>query len=538
MYITVKEALKLPELRSVSIAAGREGLEKKILSVNIMEVPDISDYVKEGDLLITTMYPIRDEEQLQRELIPMLHAKGVAALAIAPLEPGKGIPDFMLEQAEKLAFPLLSLPYGTSFNNIINPVLQNIVDRQTSLLQKNAEVNHRLINVLINGGSLGEIAGMIHAEDAVPVAICSPLGNILATAGEFDEGLYESCKKEFPPRETGLVRATDSKGKSSLIWSYPVIYVGEHYATVFLVFPEDRNNDEHFERDMVEQASNIIALEIARIRNQHTVEQKLRAGLIENILQGKIDSISQAIRMGQSCGWDLSGSFLPVVIRAKETELHQDGNLTREDMFFTLQHTLDELIQKQLRQNAITVSISNETLAFFSVPSADRSVCIDKITSFIASYIARFSRSVWVGIGRVADDITRLPLAVKQAEKAAHIAQLSTDSRKVIHYDELGVFKVLFDNIIQNEKSAFMQETLGGILSQSKVTRDELIKTLRVYFSCGCNLRQTAKELFMHYNTISYRIRKIEDLIGIDLQDAEARLNMQIALKLLELSQH
>ena len=538
MYITVKEALKLPELKSVSIVAGHEGLERKILSVNIMEVPDISDYVKEGDLLITTMYPIRYEEQLQRKLIPMLFEKGVAALAIAPLDPNKSIPDFMIEQAEKLAFPLLSLPFGTSFNNIINPVLQNIVDRQTSMLQKNAEVNHRFINVLINGGSLLEIAGMIHAEDAVPVAICSPLGNILATAGEFDADLFERFKKDFLPRETAFTKVTGSQGETSLIWSYPVIYVGEHYATVILVFPEERGNDGHLERDMVEQASNIIALEIARIRNQHTVEQKLRAGLIENILQGKIDSIGQAIRMGQSCGWDLSGSFLPAVIRAKEPEPHQDGNLTREDMFFTLQHTLDDLIQKQLHQNAITVNISNETLVFFSIPSADRNAYIDKISYFIENYIAHFTQSVWVGIGRVADDITHLPPAVKQAEKAAYIAQLSTESKKIIHYDELGVFKVLFGNANQSEKSLFMQDTLGGILSQSKGYRDELIKTLRFYFTCGCNLRQTAKELYMHYNTISYRIGKIEELIGVDLKDAEARLNVQIALKLLELAQH
>ena len=537
MFITVKEALKLPELKSVSIVAGHEGLERKILSVNIMEVPDISDYVKEGDLLITTMYPIRNEEQLQRKLIPMLHEKGVAALAIAPLDPNKSIPTFMIDQAEKLAFPLLSLPYGTSFNNIINPVLQNIVDRQTSLLQKNAEVNHRFINVLINGGSLGEIANMIHAEDAIPVTICSPLGNILATAGDYDEELFERYKKDVLPREPAFTKVMDSKGETSLIWSYPVYYVGEHYATVFLVFPEDRNNNGHLERDMVEQASNIIALEIARIRNQHTVEQKFRAGLIENILQGKIDSIGQAIRMGKSCGWDLSGSFLPVVIRAKESDPHQDGNLTREDMFFTLQRTLDDLIQKQLHHNAITVSISNETLAFFSIPSADPSAYIDKITNFIECYIAHFTRSVWVGIGRVADDITHLPHTVKQAEKAAYIAQLSTGSKQVIHYDELGVFKVLFDNANQSEKSLFMQETLGEILSQSKGYRDELIKTLRVYFACGCNLRQTAKELYMHYNTISYRIGRIEELIGIDLKDAETRLNVQIALKLLELAQ-
>lgn len=530
------KALRLPELKPVSLVAGRAGEQNRITSVNVMEVPDISAYVKEGDLLVTTMYPIRDQEQLQLALIPMLHSKGVAALAVAPLEEGRAIPDFMLAQAEALGLPLLALPYGTAFNAIINPILQIIVDRQTGLLKKNAEVNQRFLNVLIKGGSLAEIADMIHAEDGVPAAICSPLGSVLASAGEMDQDLLAACREQGMLKAGGTLELRDAGGKAALVWAYPVNYVQEHYATVFLFFREGRGLMQT-EQEMVEQASNIIALEIARVRSQHTAEQRARASLMENILQGKIASLSQAVRMGKGCGWDLSGAFLPAVIRAGEATEQGPDARPREELIQGLQHTLDELARQKLRQPVISVGISGETLALFSVPAQDNTQQAMNIRSFLEEYTARFSGAVWAGLGRVASDVTQLPQAVKQAEKAARVAGLAANRHLVRGFDELGVFRVLCGDEMNEEQLHFMQDTLAGILRQKKESRNELLRTLRAYFASGCNLRQTAKDLFMHYNTIQYRVRRVEELLGIRLDDPEARLALQLAMKLLELYQ-
>jgi len=127
MAIAVEHALKLPKMKIISVVAGKTGLWREISTVNMMEVPDISRYLKRGELLITTMYPIRDNETLQRELIPLLYEKGVAALILLPLYEHSNIPDFMIVQADALGFPLLSAPYGTAFNDIMTPILHSIL---------------------------------------------------------------------------------------------------------------------------------------------------------------------------------------------------------------------------------------------------------------------------------------------------------------------------------------------------------------------------------------------------------------------------
>ena len=101
MSISVEIALKLPEMENVSVVAGAAGLRREISSVNVMEVPDISEYLKPGELLVTTMYSIRDNEEMKRRLIPLLVEKGVAALALAPLHEHDRIPKFMAQQADE-----------------------------------------------------------------------------------------------------------------------------------------------------------------------------------------------------------------------------------------------------------------------------------------------------------------------------------------------------------------------------------------------------------------------------------------------------
>ena len=130
MYITVEEALAHPAMSGAALLAGGNGLSRKITSVNIMEVPGISRFVKPEELIITTMYPIRDSDELQKTLIPDLVKKGVSALSIVPLSSEKEIPLFMVEQADEHNFPLIKLPMDTSFNEILNPILGQILEKE------------------------------------------------------------------------------------------------------------------------------------------------------------------------------------------------------------------------------------------------------------------------------------------------------------------------------------------------------------------------------------------------------------------------
>ena len=82
--ISVGEAMSLPSLARGRLVAGHRGLDRRISSVNMMEVPDIGGYVRAGELLVTTAYPLRDDARSMHQLVLMLAGKVLAGLALKP----------------------------------------------------------------------------------------------------------------------------------------------------------------------------------------------------------------------------------------------------------------------------------------------------------------------------------------------------------------------------------------------------------------------------------------------------------------------
>lgn len=126
--ISVREALGLPSLQRARVLAGRDGLDRLIRSVNVMEVPDILPYVKRNELLLTTAYPIRDDPTALERLVPELARRELAAIAVVPRAFLRQFPPAALTRADELGLPLLELPERASFNEIMAELFARLLD--------------------------------------------------------------------------------------------------------------------------------------------------------------------------------------------------------------------------------------------------------------------------------------------------------------------------------------------------------------------------------------------------------------------------
>ena len=77
---------------------------------------------------------------------------------------------------------------------------------------------------------------------------------------------------------------------------------------------------------------------------------------------------------------------------------------------------------------------------------------------------------------------------------------------------------------------------LGKLLLYDQEKGAELVKTLEVYFECNGKLKKVTEKMYVHYNTILYRLDRIQQITGCSLEDSTACLNLQIALKLLQIA--
>jgi len=154
----------------------------------------------------------------------------------------------------------------------------------------------------------------------------------------------------------------------------------------------------------------------------------------------------------------------------------------------------------------------------------------------IAAGLARRSRqALSVGVSRAVAAPAELATAYDQATKAMQIGRRIHGRGAVTSFDSLGVFRLLSLVDDAEELRSFAFETLGPLLVLDPDERDDLLRTLEALVECNLNVARAARRLYFHYNTLRYRITKLERLLGPFTTDPNLCLQIGLALQVIRI---
>jgi len=139
------------------------------------------------------------------------------------------------------------------------------------------------------------------------------------------------------------------------------------------------------------------------------------------------------------------------------------------------------------------------------------------------------------GIGSPAANLNLWHISFKEAGLALDMATRLKEN-KPLYYPDLSVYRLLLLLETNPELKAFQEDTLGALLLHEK--KNEFIRTLEAFFKQKGNLSQTAEVLFIHRNTLSYRLKQISEITGLDLKNCDTALAVQLALKIYQMMQN
>jgi purine catabolism regulator len=106
------------------------------------------------------------------------------------------------------------------------------------------------------------------------------------------------------------------------------------------------------------------------------------------------------------------------------------------------------------------------------------------------------------------------------------------ETSPVTYFGDLGLYQLLSGLGNSAEAARFYRKTLGRLIAYDDSRNAELVQTLDAFFAAHGNLSQTAARLHIHRNTLTYRLEQIAQITQLDLDDADARFSLQLALKL------
>jgi len=140
--------------------------------------------------------------------------------------------------------------------------------------------------------------------------------------------------------------------------------------------------------------------------------------------------------------------------------------------------------------------------------------------------------NVSIGIGSYLKELKDLKKSVYNAQNAVKLLKMGKEKNKIISYSDIGIYRLLFQVDKHEEMKEFYQETLGNLIDYDLENSNNLLDTLKVYIEQSGNLPKTAELLFIHKNTLIYRIHRIEEILQCDFKNINHLVNISTALKI------
>jgi sugar diacid utilization regulator len=280
------------------------------------------------------------------------------------------------------------------------------------------------------------------------------------------------------------------------------------------------------DRALVDIAATGAALEFAKVRATVEVEERLRGEVIADLLAGTYVSEAAMAARAARLGHDLGQPHDLLVIDV-------DGERSNEEIGRLADLAREHLAQRRPRSLAVMHAGSLVVLARRPSRGRAASEALARELRDVLEGVAG-AGAVTIALGGTCDRPDAYAPAFSAARRAFDLMVKLGRQGAIIGPRQLGPYGLLLQASSTDELEAFARGTLGPLIEHDGRHGAELTRTLRVFLEQDRIQRRTAARLFVHVNTVAYRISRIEQLIGRPLDDPSAVFDLTLALRILD----
>jgi purine catabolism regulator len=517
--------------------AGHKGLDRPIRWAHIVDIPDVAPWVREGNLLLTTAFALRDNPDAQLELIPSLVKKGLSGMVVAVGRYFHEIPSQMIELANQLDFPIITLPFEVPFVEVTRAIHERILSEQYALLQQSHHIHKVLTHLVLEGKGLDALAESLARLLNRSVTIEDPGLRLLASAsaGPEDEirkrsiaerrtpaelvtylasqGLFERLRKDPRPQH---VPPVPELGMTLERIVAPILVGAQLYGYVWIIATDSPLAELDFLA--IERAATVAALIMSREQAVYEAEQRLKASLLNNLLDPDpyhaIQDLSDTLRrLGLHQGYQ--------VLVLEETSQEPTGS-----------GYLCAFIEERIRLRGLKATVverGQRLIVLLGNPDPRQGL---DVANTLVEEGARQGFALIIGLSTASRQATRVRQCYQEAMEALRIGRaLSEGQPGVWAFDDLGILPWLRALPPEVQSASRYHRVVEEIAKQDRERGTELLKTLEVYLDHLGNAQQAARDLFIHRNTLRQRLGKIEETWELDLKNPHTLLNLLLAIK-------
>jgi len=535
--LTVRQALAMEVFAGSCVVAGKDGLDREIRWAHPVDIPHASEWVRGGELLLTTFYGLRDDPEAQIHLCAELAEKGLAGMVVAVGGYLDAVPDAIRSAADAVNFPIIEMPWDVPFEDVVRAISEQIINEQYQLYKQSLSIHGSLTRLVLDGGSLQDVAQELCKLLQRPVEIDDLSFSMLAAAGSENEiddsrraalregrsapmllehlrrtGVLARMRTSFAPERIDADESTSAYGMTMARILAPIVVARKIYGYVWII--AGRRELEPLDFHAIEHAATVAALILFRDQTGRQAEERAESRILSRLLaeDARLDNTlrEEVARFRLR----LEAPHAILVIDAGRNEVR----------------AVELAARNAVRRAGLAAAMGERAGRVVVLVEGSRAEAIVELCQRIITEAQPLEDTIRVGASPLHEDAATLQRAYEHALEALALLPALGDDRKVAQFDELGILHWLHavpqDLLAENAFARSIQR----LAEHDRARGAELLHTLEVFLECDGNSVRAAEKLIVHRHTLKYRLQRIEELCEVDLSDPLCKLNLRAAL--------
>src|ERR1700674_2926911 len=549
---TVREAMRFGAFAKAKLVAGAEGLDRAIEWVRSMETPEIQP--RAGDLMFTTGFPIKDDPEAQIRLVSRIADSGGVGLVVRPMPYLRKLPPEMLTEADRLNVPLFTVAPDVQMVDLMAPLLERIINAEHWRLKRSMDIHRRFTELVLDGKGVTEICRTLAELLESAVVIEDASFHLLAHAGGAgDPHRKETIQRQgtpqrvlFDPQIQRMLRDIEAKRGPVKVPAFPHVgmsrerliapILSANQVLGYISVLDHPPHNEELAFMAIEQAALVLAVSVAKERELAEVEGRVRGEYLEDLLHGTYGDDAAAQRRARHLGYPLNGSHIVMLVDIDDFRGFNRARQISEDAIQALKREFLRRVTGVVRisyPRALLQGRSDQVGSLLPLGSEgdDHPVRVHALGLQVQQAIADWKPGFTVSVGFSGPAEAPTGVAGSLREVTSVMESLARFKRwsQVVAVPELGLTGLLA--AVTDERLVdYSRRHLGPLIEHDTSRKGNLVATLRAYLETG-EQQQAAQKLRVHPNTLRYRLDRIREISGVDLEDPEIRLNLAVALR-------
>jgi purine catabolism regulator len=540
MPLTLASLVHHPALK-LAVRAGKDHLETPVRWAHVSELADPVPYLEGGELLLVTAMKLDAENpEAMRRYIRRLVGAGVVGLGFAVGFNYQQVPAALVEAAEAEDLPLLEVPRRTPFIAISKAVSAAIAAEQYRAVTAGFEAQRELTRAALDAAGPAALLARLAAHIDGWAVLYDACGAVVAVAPRWAARRAARLTSDVerllkrPAPVSAVVGGTGDREDRVELQS---LGTGRRARGVLAVGTGAAPGTA--ERYAVQSAIALLTLTTERSRSLQEAEQRLGAAVLGMLLAGQPDH-ARAVAGGLYGGLLDAPFRILVAESAPGAQAAADEGSAEPDTADPL-GVLAEVLEAAAARSgeAVLVVPEGERLVVLAVDGGvAAAACAEYAGALEAQRSAEAARpfelgpaaggeELVVGISAPAGPAAAGP-AYRQAEQALSVARRR--GRALVGHEQLAagsILPLLADDAVR----AFSDGMLRALHEHDATGRGDLVASLRAWLSRHGQWDAAAADLGVHRHTLRYRMRRVEEILGRSLDDADLRMELWLALK-------